>query len=367
MPAEPTDPIYTEMLTDLLENDPMMSSGGANQRMSQQNGSKQSQQSQDANFGNGAAMGGFEEWACEDFNLLDYVGNDPDNFFNEETDYNNLTEEESMHKNDLIYQTMQYNELYTSDHGHPYDHGYHPDGYADYQNHSYAHSSMDQSQMPSTSKSGAAIMTAPMKDIKDEPAYEMSYESGSADVRDKSPVPIEWSLVDALKDRLPCCLVLWDDLEGASPGEDHDYLGSQGARSREDSREPAQMHHGQSAASSTTSGSSANTPYPDGRPGTGEFVPKIKPRKYRMKPEQEKANPVYRVKREKNNDAVRRSRDKAKKHQQEKEERLTFLESEELKNKRLIAQLEERNKFLEKLLANCRCQASASSSSSRRH
>lgn len=60
MPVEPTDPIYTEMLTDLLENDPMMSSGGANQRMSQQSGNKQSQQSQDANFGNGAAMGGFE-------------------------------------------------------------------------------------------------------------------------------------------------------------------------------------------------------------------------------------------------------------------------------------------------------------------
>lgn len=51
-----------------------------------------------------------------------------------------------------------------------------------------------------------------------------------------------------------------------------------------------------------------------------------KPRKYRVKSEQEKQNPSYRVKRAKNNDAVRRSRDKAKKEQEFKEERLQQLE-----------------------------------------
>lgn len=52
------------------------------------------------------------------------------------------------------------------------------------------------------------------------------------------------------------------------------------------------------------------------------------PRKYRPKPEHVKQDPVYRTKRERNNVAVRQSRDKAKRAQQEKEERLEFLEQE---------------------------------------
>lgn len=66
------------------------------------------------------------------------------------------------------------------------------------------------------------------------------------------------------------------------------------------------------------------------------FMPKTKPRKYRIKAEYEKRNPQYRAKREKNNDAVRRSRDKAKKMQEEKEDRLTFLESEVIRFGKMI-------------------------------
>ncbi|TKR80544.1 hypothetical protein L596_014602 [Steinernema carpocapsae] len=44
----------------------------------------------------------------------------------------------------------------------------------------------------------------------------------------------------------------------------------------------------------------------------GEYVPKIKPRKYHVKPESERSNPTYKQKRAKNNDAVRKSRNKAK-------------------------------------------------------
>lgn len=40
--------------------------------------------------------------------------------------------------------------------------------------------------------------------------------------------------------------------------------------------------------------------------------PTSKPRKYRIKPDSEKVNPQYKMKRAKNNDAVRRSREKAK-------------------------------------------------------
>lgn len=59
-----------------------------------------------------------------------------------------------------------------------------------------------------------------------------------------------------------------------------------------------------------------------------DYISKIKPRKYRIKPDNEKRNPQYRAKREKNNDAVRRSRDKAKHIQEQKEARLAFLEKE---------------------------------------
>jgi len=85
------------------------------------------------------------------------------------------------------------------------------------------------------------------------------------------------------------------------------------------------------------------------------------PRKYRVKSDTEKKNPVYKVKRERNNDAVRRSRDKAKKAQEEKDDKLFQLEQE---NPRLIQQnkaLIERVRILEKSLLQmkqqCRCNA----------
>uniref|UniRef100_A0A0R3RR06 BZIP domain-containing protein n=1 Tax=Elaeophora elaphi TaxID=1147741 RepID=A0A0R3RR06_9BILA len=56
------------------------------------------------------------------------------------------------------------------------------------------------------------------------------------------------------------------------------------------------------------------------------FTPTIKPRKYSLKPEAEKKNPLYRLKREKNNDAVRRSRTKAKQQQKMKDEQIKLLQ-----------------------------------------
>ena len=58
------------------------------------------------------------------------------------------------------------------------------------------------------------------------------------------------------------------------------------------------------------------------------MVTKRPPRKYRIKSENEKVNPVYKIKRSKNNDAVRRSREKAKVIQQQKEARLLTLEKD---------------------------------------
>jgi hypothetical protein len=90
-----------------------------------------------------------------------------------------------------------------------------------------------------------------------------------------------------------------------------------------------------------------------------------RPRKYRVKPEFEKANPVYKVKRAKNNDAVRRSRDKAKRLQEMKEERLNFLEAEvnhsDIRKTKVIGQLQARvlllEKEIERMKQNCTCRA----------
>ncbi|CAK5083261.1 unnamed protein product [Meloidogyne enterolobii] len=71
------------------------------------------------------------------------------------------------------------------------------------------------------------------------------------------------------------------------------------------------------------------------------------PRKYRIKSDKEKSNPMYRLKRLKNNDAVRRSRDKARQQQMAKEHRLLFLEHENI----LFPQQSELGSFARILLA----------------
>jgi len=84
-----------------------------------------------------------------------------------------------------------------------------------------------------------------------------------------------------------------------------------------------------------------------------------KPRKYRIKPESERVNPQYRAKRAKNNDAVRRSREKAKHQQHEKEKRLQFLEQEHTEHYKLITQLNQQIRDLKaenlNLRKNCNC------------
>uniref|UniRef100_A0A914XYF2 BZIP domain-containing protein n=1 Tax=Panagrolaimus superbus TaxID=310955 RepID=A0A914XYF2_9BILA len=78
-------------------------------------------------------------------------------------------------------------------------------------------------------------------------------------------------------------------------------------------------------------------------------VTKKPPRKYRMKPDTEKVNPVYKMKRTKNNDAVRRSREKAKVIQQQKEQRLVTLEND------IRTLYDYHLKTLEYMKQNCRC------------
>ncbi|KAL7079861.1 hypothetical protein ACQ4LE_000502 [Meloidogyne hapla] len=95
------------------------------------------------------------------------------------------------------------------------------------------------------------------------------------------------------------------------------------------------------------------------------------PRKYRIKSDKEKSNPMYRLKRLKNNDAVRRSRDKARQQQMAKEHRLLFLEHETREQAVLIQELKGQNAELkdefQKIRQNCRCGAAASLNDQQRH
>jgi len=79
------------------------------------------------------------------------------------------------------------------------------------------------------------------------------------------------------------------------------------------------------------------------------FVPKTTARKYTQRPDHEKKTDQYKIKRERNNDAVRRSRTKAKIEQQKRDEELQALKQE-------MESLRKQNQTLVRKMANCRCQ-----------
>ncbi|CAD6187289.1 unnamed protein product [Caenorhabditis auriculariae] len=92
-----------------------------------------------------------------------------------------------------------------------------------------------------------------------------------------------------------------------------------------------------------------------------DYKPQTKARKYQLKPEQEKAQPQYRLKRARNNDAVRKSRNKAKEQQKQREKendnmRLRIRELEALLDAEKKARDRDRQVISELLQAkNCNC------------
>ena len=89
----------------------------------------------------------------------------------------------------------------------------------------------------------------------------------------------------------------------------------------------------------TTSTSTAPPRRRPARDNQGELInytPKTKARKYVLKPDEEKKNPTYKLKRARNNDAVRKSRSKQKEMQVQRDKELEDLREE---NVRLKAQL----------------------------
>lgn len=92
------------------------------------------------------------------------------------------------------------------------------------------------------------------------------------------------------------------------------------------------------------------------------FTPSTKARKYNLKPDTEKANPHYKLKRIRNNDAVRKSRTKAKelqdamkKDNQEMQQRIIELESTIAAMKKTEKQDKELIRQMMQKIDNCNC------------
>lgn len=90
----------------------------------------------------------------------------------------------------------------------------------------------------------------------------------------------------------------------------------------------------------TTSTSTAPPRRRPARDNQGELInyqPKTKARKYVLKPDEEKKNPTYKLKRARNNDAVRKSRSKQKEMQVQRDRELDDLRNENIRLKAELA------------------------------
>ncbi|RCN35621.1 basic region leucine zipper [Ancylostoma caninum] len=104
----------------------------------------------------------------------------------------------------------------------------------------------------------------------------------------------------------------------------------------------------ESSAPSTSSAPSARRGGRNSQPTLETYTPTTTARKYRLKTPQERNNSSYKVKRQRNNDAVRKSRTKAKQLQMMKDKQLEELVIE-------VGQLKEKLRVANDRLARCRC------------
>ncbi|KAK5964904.1 Basic region leucine zipper, partial [Trichostrongylus colubriformis] len=108
-------------------------------------------------------------------------------------------------------------------------------------------------------------------------------------------------------------------------------------------KEP-EWENGRPTASSTRSSKRSSRAVQPVEP----YVPTTTARKYRLKSPQERNNLSYKVKRQRNNDAVRRSRSKAKQLQMMKEKQLEDALTE-------VVELKEKLRVAQERLSRCRC------------
>lgn len=284
---------------------------------------------EDPNFGMvGNDKDSFERWATTEFNLLDYIGEDEDlnkpEQHQEDLEFGLNDEERNLQQKDKLYTTLQYNQNMFGD--------YSNDGMR--QNH---FSGEFENQFPDSVGFSGAFQTQTRGVL----GANTGYNNVPVNMVDSSMIPT------TSKSAMPLPIPI-----KVEPGYETTENAADMGRTYDDSgafSDAESMEYRHSVGSNAYS-------------GTGdEFHPKTKPRKYRVKPDEEKKLPVYRVKREKNNDAVRRSRDKAKRIQIEKDERLAFLEQEHLRDKRAINELQKRMSTIQNAFSNaknrCNCGA----------
>uniref|UniRef100_A0A914E5Q4 BZIP domain-containing protein n=1 Tax=Acrobeloides nanus TaxID=290746 RepID=A0A914E5Q4_9BILA len=258
----------------------------------------------------------FESWALDrvdlnNFDLINFIGADEET--NDNVEYGSTEQDRKQNREDKLYTTHQYNAIMFNDFNDTHNGQY--EGY--------------ENQYPGVSNYvGTSTDTRGI----------LSNSAGYSNVVDSSMIPT------TSKSSIPMPIKMEPKYE---------HIENVGTMAFDDS---GAYSDAESYAHSVSSAGA----YQD-----GTFHPKTKPRKYRVKPVEEKLNPVYKVKREKNNDAVRRSRDKAKRIQLEKEERLTFLEQETVKKDRMIQQqnatIEKLKQQVNMIARQCSCGAAAPS------
>ncbi|KAL3103398.1 hypothetical protein niasHS_002584 [Heterodera schachtii] len=260
-----------------------------------------------AGFGANSDTAAFESWACESFNLFEFLGEDTsplDEVVPEKMDEDEIEKQ----KEDAMYSQFQYSDMLIGGQ-HPTN-SHHDFGVNDFAN------------VPSDGCSDFDVPTAFHEGVP----FPMPPATHQIYSHNMDAIP---HVPSTSKSSMP--------LVKQEPISEQEQINLQlGLDAPKSSRE-----------SSVTSGSI--------------HFNSLRPRRYRIKPDSEKQNPLYRIKRQKNNDAVRRSRDKAKRIQEAKESELKLLQDDNCRKAELIETLKASNAQLqgENLLLrqNCRCGA----------
>ncbi|KAI6231842.1 BZIP domain-containing protein [Aphelenchoides besseyi] len=303
----------------------------------------------------------FEDWACEDFNLFDFIGQDEQSQHNANEDlnqaYNSAQKDElqSLQKPDAMYSVMQYNEIAAPEMYNAHrnmnammsedmagnnfinDERYAPNT-SGLLNNAVSKLHLQQQQIqPSTSRLGQQTpqqqsqtfsSAGRMRPQLQANQLQTQVQLNGADLADNVLLPTSSTSPVNNNNSLYMAPIKTE------PTGQYDLVGHD---EYFDSTSDNESHYSHN----------------------GGLLGSAKPRKYRIKPESERANPQYRMKRAKNNDAVRRSREKAKQAQLDKEKRLQFLELEHHEHYKVVNSLQKRINELEKEVArqrqNCSC------------
>jgi len=297
-----------------------------------------------------------QNWACEDFDLVEFIGHDPDslsdrtsangdNIYPNQNQLNDYNSEKEF-KEDNMYSVLQYNDMAMNHdnnqqmYGHQVNdmsNGFLPDNR--YNNSSIGGSLLNNTieklhnqqinQQPSTSRLSNVVNNTPTYPNRMRPNMVNSLaqptQLNSTDLGENILLP--QSSTSPLNNNM----YMTQPMVKCEPSNYDLY----------NSTSDNESHYSSNGLALSQTGSNG------------------KPRKYRIKPESERVNPMYRAKRAKNNDAVRRSREKAKYQQVEKERRLQFLEQEHTEHYKVVNQLNQQIRDLKaenlNLRKNCNC------------